>query len=493
MEGFTARIQTCSHTNYAPCRLPAEGNKVKRPKLAAILMLCLLFLVLPETSYARDSAGQAQPADTLLLELVAEGLVRPVDVTTPSGDRSRLFIVEKPGRIRIVRDGALLATPFLDITGIVGDGGNEQGLLGLTFHPRYAINGYFYVNYTDESGDTVVAGYSVSADSDQADPDSATVLLTVDQPYPNHNGGQLQFATDGILYIGLGDGGSGGDPQNRAQNTALLLGKMLRIDVDSGSPYGIPPNNPFVGPGNPLDEIWSLGLRNPWRFSFDRLTGDMWIGDVGQTAWEEVDLEPADSSGSINWGWRCKEGTHDYNMSGDCPALEPTLTPPIHEYSHSNGCAVTGGYVYRGSPNSAYFADYFFADYCVGNSLRTLSREGEDWLPAQHSVQPPPGYTLNKPAAFGQDAIGDLYIADDSQNVTDGHAGEVYRIVLRPATCTAGNHDVNGDGAVDIRDVQLVAADWLRDDYIPDYDVNCSGEVDLSDIIAMGEAWGSQF
>lgn len=455
----------------------------------ALLILVVMASLLPGSAQAQPAA--APPADDMPpqanidLTLIANSLSRPVYVTSAPADRARLFIVEKPGRIRIHKNNALQTTPFIDIDPVVRSSGNEEGLLSMAFHPAYASNGYFYVYYTNNAGDLEIARYSVTANPDVADPNSALILLTIPHPTnTNHNGGQLQFGPDGYLYLATGDGGSGGDPPNNAQNTGVLLGKMLRLDVDGGEPYTIPPSNPFVGPGNPLDEIWSLGLRNPWRFSFDRLTGDLWIGDVGQEIWEEVDLETANSPGGLNWGWDCYEGTHPYLSNPSlayCTGL--TFTWPVYEYSQSSvsGCAVTGGYVYRGSPNSTYFGDYLFADYCVGNKLWSLRFNGSTWVATQHTLVPPAGLILNNPASFGQDAYGDLYVADDS--------GEVFKIALRPAQCVTGNYDVNGDGQIDIVDVQLVAADFMRPDFIPDHDVNCTGAVDATDITLVAAAW----
>ncbi|MER2600406.1 MAG: PQQ-dependent sugar dehydrogenase [Caldilineales bacterium] len=444
---------------------------------------------------AADEPPQpAAPQATISLQLVASGLARPVAVTAPTGDRTRLFITEKTGYLRIVTISGgvytLLPTPFLDIDALVGSSGNEQGLLSVAFHPNYVANGYFYVNYTNNTGATVLARYQVSAaNANLADPASAQVLLTIAQPFSNHNGGQLQFGPDGYLYIGMGDGGSSGDPSDRAQNTGELLGKMLRLDVDSGSPYGIPASNPFVGPGNPLDEIWALGVRNPWRFSFDRLTGDLWIGDVGQGNWEEIDLEPAGSAGGRNWGWRCLEGTHVYDTSGNCPANLGTLDAPIYEYSHTEGCSITGGYVYRGSVNSAYFGDYLFADYCASSNLRTLRYNGTAWVRADHVLSAPGGLAMSRPTAFGEDALGNIYMVDDN-NIGIGNSGEVYLLQLRPAACMAGNYDLNGDGAHNIHDIQLVAGDWQRADFAPDFDVNCDGRVDILDVQLVATAWG---
>ncbi|MGD8490211.1 MAG: PQQ-dependent sugar dehydrogenase, partial [Anaerolineae bacterium] len=312
----------------------------------------------------RSDQGLAQPPDVQITidTVIASGFERPVQVTHAGDGSGRLFVVEQPGRIKIIEEGNTLPEPFLDITGLVVYGG-ERGLLGLAFHPDYPSNGYFYVNYTRvEDGATVIVRYSVSpSNPDRADPNSASVLLEIPQPYTNHNGGQLLFSpVDGYLYIGMGDGGSGGDPENNAQDTSTLLGAMLRLDVDSATPYAIPPDNPYVGVDG-RDEIWAIGLRNPWRFSFDRDNGDLYIGDVGQNEWEEIDYQAAGTPGGVNFGWRCKEGSHEYNFVGDCLAAE--LTDPIAEYSHDDGRSVTGGFVYRGQDYPALTGRYFYADY----------------------------------------------------------------------------------------------------------------------------------
>ena len=268
--------------------------------------------------------------------------------------------------ILIFKGGQLLPTPFLDISLKVGSRYTEQGLLGLAFHPDYARSGFFYVNYTDENGKTVIARFHVSAaDPDLADPASETDILRVDQPYNNHNGGGLAFGSDGYLYIGLGDGGSEGDPLLNGQNLRTLLGKMLRIDVDHGTSYAIPAGNPFAKVGG-MPEIWAYGLRNPWRFSFDRLTGDLYIADVGQDAWEEIDFVTAGLPGGMDFGWSYYEGLHPYKGQ---PPANATFTWPISEYSHAYGCAVTGGYVYRGTALPEWQGVYFFGDYCSGNHL----------------------------------------------------------------------------------------------------------------------------
>ncbi len=321
----------------------------------------------------------------------------------------RLFIVEQPGVIRVVegRGPAANSSVYLDIKGQVTYGG-EMGLLGLVFHPNYAQNGYFYVNYTRTVGanlETVISRFQVTADPDLADPSSELILLQVAQPYSNHNGGSLNFGPDGYLYIGLGDGGAGGDPGNRAQNGAELLGKMLRIDVDGTAPgknYAIPADNPFIG-APALDEIWAVGLRNPWRASFDRLTGDLYIGDVGQNLWEEIDFQPAASPGGQNYGWRLKEGNHCYIPEQGC---DPGgLTDPIFEYSHSEGCSVTGGYVYRGPSIPALQGYYLYADYCTGE-ISALHSDGQGaWQ--NYSVTKIDKYL----PTFGEDNAGELFLA----------------------------------------------------------------------------------
>lgn len=451
------------------------------------LLTAVVALALPLAAMAAPAPDEPQPpADTIVLTRIASGLARPVFVTYAPGDRSRLFIIEKPGRIRVVENGTLLATPFLDISGPVNDNGNEQGLLSMAFDPDYQQNGIFYVDYTGGSGAgySVIARYHVTADPNVADANSGQTIMTLTQPYTNHNGGQINFGPDGYLYIGFGDGGLGDDPSNAGQRLNTWLAKLLRIDVSSALTYTVPPDNPFVGNPDALPEIWDQGLRNPWRWSFDRLTGDLWIGDVGQNQWEEVDLEPAGSSGGINYGWKCKEGTHNYLWSAQCDGV--TFTDPVNEYSHSDGCAITGGYAYRGSPNSPWFGTYFYWDYCWSQQIRTLNYNGLAWVRTDQIPDTGP-YTLNLPSSLGEDFYGNLYVADD--NPSTPNTGEVYRLELAPASCVAGNYDVNGDGVVSALDIQLVAGDWYRTDYDPDYDVNCDGVVDILDIQAIAAAW----
>ncbi|MEZ5039216.1 MAG: PQQ-dependent sugar dehydrogenase [Saprospiraceae bacterium] len=377
------------------------GSTVKR--------VTLLFCVF----YAASGNTQSR----LTLVEFARGLTKPVDISH-AGDE-RLFIVEKNGYIRILQaNGALETTPFLDIDDRVRGNESERGLLGLAFHPDYANNGYFFVNYTNNDGDTRISRFKVSANNpNQADPNSEKILLSVDQPFENHNGGELAFGPDGYLYIALGDGGSGGDPNNAGQTRTNLLGKMLRIDVNNGNPYAIPADNPFANDDFTLDEVWALGLRNPWRFSFDRLTGDLWIGDVGQGNWEEINFQLANSSGGENYGWRCYEGNAPFNTSG-CPGAN-NLVFPIHDYSSNFtiGCSVTGGFVYRGSAFPDLYGHYVYTDYCSGR-IWSIVPDGEggwtntEWLDGSNSQY----------SSFGEDQNGELYLAAIG-------GGQIFRVV----------------------------------------------------------------
>jgi glucose/arabinose dehydrogenase len=365
-----------------------------------------------------DSSGPQEGDVPLSLHVVATGLDFPVDLAVPPGD-SRLFIVEKGGRIRIIKNGVLGPT-FLDLGGRVSTGG-EQGLLGLAFDPAYATNGRFVVNYTDVNGDTRISAFRVSADPDVADPATESVLLPVDQPFDNHNGGQLAFGPDGDLYIGLGDGGSGGDPNGNGQSVATLLGKLLRVNLNGAAPYAVPSDNPFAAAAGAATrgEIWSWGLRNPWRFSFDRATGDLYVGDVGQGAHEEIDVSPAATGAGrgVNFGWNRMEGTHCYPPDPADACDRTGLTGPVLDYDHPDGCSVTGGYVYRGSAIPAIEGTYFYSDYCGGwvRSFRFSSGGATDqreW-PALR-----PGGSVT---SFGQDASGELYLLTAE--------GGVYQIV----------------------------------------------------------------
>ncbi len=332
---------------------------------------------------------------------VLAGFDKPVAITHAGDGSSRLFVTEQGGKIQVIEKGALLPQPFLDLSSLTR-GGGERGLLSVAFDPRFKQNGRFFVDYTNINGDTVIARYTAKPDHKSADPSSAKILLKIEQPYANHNGGQLVFGPDGFLYIGMGDGGSGGDPQNRAQNMAEWLGKMLRIDV-SGDAYTIPESNPFVKTSGARGEIWAYGLRNPWRFSFDRKTGDLWIGDVGQNKIEEIDFQSASSKGGENYGWRLKEANQCFNPSDSCDSSN--LVEPIFQYSHSEGQSVTGGYVYRGKKITEWVGKYIFADFSSGKLWATAL--------ASKGFKISAVMMLNKqPSSFGEDEAGELYLAD---------------------------------------------------------------------------------
>jgi glucose/arabinose dehydrogenase len=336
-------------------------------------------------------------------------------LTAPTSD-PRLFIVEQPGRIRIVENGNLLATPFLDLAVQISSGG-ERGLLGLAFHPSYASNGYFYVYFTAPNGDITITRYTVSANPNVADGGSAHLILTVDHSSrSNHNGGMLAFGTDRKLYIGTGDGGGGGDPDENGQDPGTLLGKLLRLDVDAGDPYAIPPDNPLAGTAGARGEIWATGLRNPWRWAFDRTAGHLYIADVGQNTWEEINVVAAIAAG-VNYGWDVMEGQHCHEPSSGC--TQSGLTLPTVEYSHADGCSITGGFVYRGAAMPSLQGTYFYADYCSGwvRSFRYANgaaTEPRDWDFGN----------LGNILSFGEDAVGELYVLSAT--------GTVYRIVPAP-------------------------------------------------------------
>ena len=362
-----------------------------------------------------DAAAPDPEPVALAAALVVDGLSSPLFLTAPESD-DRLFVVERGGRIVVIQNGAALPTPFLDIGSLVTAGG-EQGLLGLAFHPDYASNGYFFVDYTDAAGgDTQVVRYTVSADPNVADAGSAFPILSVAQPYENHNGGMLAFGPDGMLYIGLGDGGSGGDPDNNGQRPETLLGSILRVDVDGGSPYAIPTDNPFVGDPTAFEEVWAYGLRNPWRFTFDRQTDDLYIADVGQSEREEIDYEPASSPGGVNYGWNVMEGSACYEPPSGCS--QAGLTLPMHEYTHADGCSISGGYVYRGADVPDAVGRYFYADFCrtwvrsiaVDAGVASDEQEHTDALGEISGI-----------VSFGEDGHGELYIVSLD--------GAVYRLV----------------------------------------------------------------
>lgn len=364
----------------------------------------------PDPTAEPTMAPTAVLANTIQLVPIASGLFKPVYLTHAFD--SRLFVAEQHGVIRIITDGALLPQPFLDIQDRVGSDSNEQGLLSVAFHRRYGENGRFFLNYTNNNGDTVIARFQVSSDPNVADPASEQILLTLPQPFGNHNGGQLQFGPDGYLYVGMGDGGAANDPLGNGQDTSTLLGALLRLDVDaSDASYAIPPDNPFINSAA-RNEIWGYGLRNPWRFSFDRLTGDLYVADVGQNEWEEVHFLAAGRPGGVNFGWNTLEGSHCF--SGNCDTTG--LAFPIFEYSHSEGgCSVTGGYVYRGQQFPQLWGNYFAGDYCSGNIWATVQTEA-----GAFDTQLVLGNSGLLISSFGEDAAGELYVLD--------HQGKVLQI-----------------------------------------------------------------
>lgn len=379
----------------------------------AALLAGLLLLACGDGATGPDPAGPE-----VELREVASGLVFPLLVTAPLEDVNRIFIVEKRGVIRIVRNGQLLPTPFLDIRNKVSTG-SEQGLLGLTFHPNYTANRVFVINYTDTNGDTRVSVMKTSANPDLADPATEDVFLFVDQPFANHNGGHVTFGPFGFLFIGMGDGGSAGDPGNRAQDLTLTFGKLLRYQVDDNGLVSIPAGNPLVGNPGVLWGIWSWGLRNPWRFSFDRLTGDLYVADVGQNELEEINVVAAGAGfgRNANFGWRIMEGSRCFSPPTGCQTQGLRL--PILEYSHTEGCSVTGGHVYRGQAMPDLAGTYFYGDFCAGwvRSFRVAGGEATD---QREWTGLAPGGSIT---SFGEDAFGELYLTVSS--------GRVYKLVPR--------------------------------------------------------------
>lgn len=351
--------------------------------------------------------AQSSGLPDIALTRYVSGFDKPTHITNAGDGSQRLFVVEQEGLIRIVKNKTRLSKPFLDISDRVSCCG-ERGLLSVAFPPGYANKGYFYVNYTNNDGNTVIARYRVTSDPDVANPNSETIILTIDQPFANHNGGQIAFGPDGFLYIGMGDGGAAGDPQDNGQRPDTLLGKLLRIDVEAGtSPYAVPPTNPFFQNRTYRREVWAFGLRNPWRLSFDRQTGDLYIGDVGQGQYEEIDVQLRSSPGGENYGWRIMEGNHCY-ASPTCP--QSGLTLPVVEYDHSQGCSVTGGVVYRGQQFSRLQGIYFYGDYCSGIvwalKISSSAPQSKRLLDTSYNI-----------STFGEDEAGEAYLADLSDGV----------------------------------------------------------------------------
>ncbi|MEO5903360.1 MAG: PQQ-dependent sugar dehydrogenase [Gemmatimonadaceae bacterium] len=380
--------------------------------MKAILAAAVAVIACTDSAAKTPDASVSTVSHTMRLEQVGDRFQSPVYVTSPPGD-SRLFVVEQAGRIRVVKSGIAAQTPFLDIRSRVKTGG-EQGLLSVAFHPSYRTNGFFYVNFTDKQGDTRIERFKAGANPDVADSASSLLILKIDQPYANHNGGLVMFGPDGMLYIGMGDGGSAGDPKGSGQNRNALLGKILRINVSRQDPYTIPVDNPYANGAEGKPEVWATGIRNPWRFAFDRSAGLMYIADVGQNQTEEVDVVPASRAG-VNYGWNSMEAASCYRPSSGCKSSGLEL--PVLTYGHSGGaCSITGGFVYRGRRLAAIAGHYFYADYCTGwirsfkyeNRLATDRREWKTDRNAGHIV------------SFGEDGAGELYV------VAEG--GQIYRI-----------------------------------------------------------------
>jgi len=391
----------------------AADDAVSSPGRGLGMRTMLIAMAFAAVSCSSSSETVAPPAAPVVLraEEVVRGLVNPVYLTATSGD-SRLFIVEQPGRIRIVRNGQLMATPFLDITTRVSSGG-ERGLLSVAFHPQYRSNGHLFVNFTNLSGNTRIERFTVSTNPDVVSASSSKLILEIAQPAANHNGGLNLFGPDGMLYIGMGDGGGAGDPFGNGQNRNTLLGAMLRIDIDRGDPYAIPPDNPFVGQPGARGEIWAIGLRNPWRFAFDRQASLLYVADVGQGRLEEVDVVPASRPG-VNYGWNIMEGSACYNAAS---CNRQGLELPALEYDHTGGaCSITGGFIYRGTLIPEIAGQYFYSDFCAG-WVRSFRYAGGAVLDRREWNMGDVGSVTS----FGEDSSGELYIVSAN--------GRVYRIV----------------------------------------------------------------
>jgi len=458
-------------------------------RLAAALAASLGAGLVASPATAIDGDG----IEPLTTELAAPLLRFPTGAYAAPDDYTRFYIVEKRGEIRILnlKTGQINAEPFLDIDPLVGGGGSvnsEQGLLGLAFHPDWQANRTFYVYYTNNSGNTTIAEYTAT-DADTADPDSATTVWSFGQPFGNHNGGWIGFGPDGYLYIASGDGGAAGDPGNRGQDiTNQPLGKLHRIDVDGDDfpsdpnrNYAIPPDNPFVDAIGD-DEIWAYGLRNPWRCTFDRANGDLYIADVGQNAREEINWQRSDSPGGQNYGWRCREGDINFQFSGNC--ADQVFTEPIYAYPHSQGRSITGGHVYRGCAIPSLDGTYFFADW-ITNRIWSFDAGGGTGNFAERTTEldPPGSASIIRIASFAEDLRGEMYVIEHGS----GFNGELWKIV--PETPTIPEEDLNCDGSVDFDDLlSVISAFGPCDGCLEDLDGN--HQVDFDDILTLLSAWG---
>ncbi|MFO0827302.1 MAG: PQQ-dependent sugar dehydrogenase [Phycisphaerales bacterium] len=469
---------------------------IRRNRLASIAVAALTLVV-------AGTANAQVPA--IRTKRIVTGLNYPTFVTHAPNDPTRLFVLEKRGVIRIIdlATNTLLPTPFLDIDSLVVGGtsvNDEQGLLGLAFHPDYANNGMFFVYYTaNGTGNDTVARYTVSpSNPNAADPGTGLVVISWSDPYTNHNGGWMDFGPDGHLYISVGDGGSANDPGNRAQTIVnMKLGKMLRIDPDVADAvpphYTSPSDNPFFGPTTGDDEIWAYGLRNPWRCSFDRQTGDLWIGDVGQGAVEEIDFQAAGAAGGRNYGWRCMEGTSCTGLTG-CTCGSSALTNPIYTYTHATGLAIIGGYVYRGCAYPELQGTYFFADFSINHcwSFRYDGAAISQFTDRLSQITPSvDGFVCNQIAAFGEDANGEMYIVDHGSTT----GGQIFKIIPAsgevtcvppPPPCPS---DLNGDSTVDAADLAVLLGAWGATGGAAD--LNADGKVDAADLAVLLGAWGA--
>jgi len=420
---FILLLTSCTGTPATPTPRPVIPTSVPSPILPTTAATST------ETTAATAPATAAQPtpqptvqpnaatfpdAGQFDWQQIATGFTKPTAMADPNDGSGRLLVLDQGGIILIVQNGSVDPRPFLDIMDRVGSSGSEQGLLGIALDPEYAANGIFFVNYTDSNGNTTISRFHRAPDGVHADPASEQVLFKVDQPFANHNGGNLVFGPDGMLYIGLGDGGSAGDPHGNGQNVTTLLGKMLRLDIRGKDTYTIPRDNPFAAGGG-AQEVWAWGLRNPWRYSFDRVTGDLYIADVGQNKYEEVDFLPAGSPGGANFGWNYREGLHAYQ--GEPPA-GANLVDPIFEYDHGQGCSITGGFVYRGSALPEFYGIYLVGDYCNGFIWGLMRNANGNWS-SSRLFQTPANIS-----SFGEDASGELYMLDH-------RTGSIFKLVRR--------------------------------------------------------------